>query len=68
MRNRCKIQLPEIEYVKIAQRGLDIDLRKKFQGMKFNYFYEELLKEESQRIKTSMETYFQEVNYEELQY
>ena len=30
MRNRCKIFLPESEYVKMAQRGLDIELRKKF--------------------------------------
>ena len=30
MRNRCKIHLLETEYVKMAQRGLDIELRKKF--------------------------------------
>ena len=30
MRNRYKIMLPEGEYVKMAQRGLDIELRKKF--------------------------------------
>ena len=56
MRNRCKIHLPEIKYVKMAQRGLDIKFRKKFQGMEFRDFYEltakvtkykELLKEES---------------------
>ena len=40
MRNRCKIHLLETEYVKMAQRGLDIELRKKFQGMEFRYFYE----------------------------
>ena len=66
MRNRCKIHLLKIEYVKIAQMGLDIELRKKFQGMEFRYFYElaakvteyeELLKEESQWRKTSMGTY-----------
>ena len=65
MRNKCKIHLLEIEYVKIAQRGLDIELRKKFQGMEFKDFYEldakvieyeELFKEESQRRKTSMGT------------
>ena len=33
MRNIRKIHLPEIEYVKISQRGLDMELRKKFQGM-----------------------------------
>ena len=56
MRNHCKIFLPEIEYVKIAQRGLDIELRKKFQGIEFRDFYElsakvaeyeELLREEN---------------------
>ena len=56
MRNKCKIHLPKIEYVKMAKRGLDIELRKKFQGMEFRDFYElatkvtkyeELLKEES---------------------
>ena len=40
MMNRCKIHLPEIECMKIAQRGLDIELRNKFQGMKFRDFYE----------------------------
>ena len=59
--------LPEGEYVKMAQRGLDIELRKKFQDMKFFDFYElaakvseyeELLREENQRKKASMGTYF----------
>ena len=59
----------------MAQRGLDIELRKKFHGMKFRDFYElavkvieyeELLKEENQWRKTSMGTYCQEVNYEEV--
>ena len=40
MRNRCKIHLLEIEYVKIARKRLDIELRKKFQGMEFRDFYE----------------------------
>ena len=71
MRNRCKIHLPETEDVKMAQRGLDIELRKKFKGMEFKYFYElaakvtkyeELLKEESYWRKKSMGTYYQEVN------
>ena len=76
MRNICKIRLPETEYVKISQRGLDIELRKKFQGMEFRDFYEfvanlteykDLLREESKRRKTSMGTYCQEVNYEEIE-
>ena len=40
MRKRCKIHLPEIEYLKMTQIGLDIELRKKFQGVKFRDFYE----------------------------
>ena len=70
MRNICKIHLPEIEYVKMAKRGLDIKLGKKFEGMEFRDFYEllakvteyELLKEESYKRKKSMGTYYQEVN------
>ena len=47
----------------MAQRGLDIELKKKFQGMEFRDFYElvskvieyeELFKEESYRKKKSM--------------
>ena len=73
MRNRCKIHLPKTKYVKISSRGLDIKLRKKFQGMKFRDFYElvakvteyeELLKEESYRRKKFMGTYCQEANQE----
>ena len=75
MGNRCKIHLLETKYVKIAQRGLDIKLRQKFQGMEFKDFYElaakvieyeELPRKESQRRKTPMGTYCQEVNYEEI--
>ena len=60
MRNRCKIHIPKTEYMKMDQRGLNIELRKKFQGMKFRDFYElaakvteyeELLKVESYRRK-----------------
>ena len=73
MRNICNIHLPEIKYVKMAQRGLDIELRKKFQGMEFRDFYElatkvieyeDLLKEESRLRKKSTRTYCQEVNQE----
>ena len=59
MRNKCKIHLPETEYVKMAQRGLDIDeLAARVTK------YEELLKEESYWRKKSMGTYYQEVNQE----
>ena len=59
--------------MKMAQRGLDIELRKKFQGMEFRDFYElaakvtkyeELLKEEIYRRKKSKGTYCQEVYQE----
>lgn len=40
MINRCKIHLHETEYVKMTQRVLDIELRKKFEGMEFRDFYE----------------------------
>ena len=57
----------------MAQRGLDVELRMKFQGMKFKDFYElptkvaeyeEMLKEESYQMKNSMGTYCQEMNQE----
>lgn len=40
MRSRRRVYLPESEYVKMAQRGLDFELKKKFQGMEFRDFYE----------------------------
>ncbi|KZV58259.1 hypothetical protein F511_01110 [Dorcoceras hygrometricum] len=43
MKNRCKVFLPEGEFVKMAQKGLDFELRKKFQGMDFK---EEIKKRE----------------------
>ena len=55
----------------MAQRGLDIELRKMFQGMEFRDFYElsakvaeyeEILREENQRRKAAIGTYFQEVH------
>ena len=59
--------------MKMAKSGLDIELRKKFQGVEFRYFYElvtkvteyeKLLKKESYRRKKSMGTHCQEVNQE----
>ncbi|XP_073019168.1 uncharacterized protein [Primulina eburnea] len=70
VRSRCRVFLPESEYVKMAQRGLDFELRKKFQGMEFLDFYElaakvseyeELLQEESHKRKSTVRSYFQEV-------
>ncbi|XP_073017837.1 uncharacterized protein [Primulina eburnea] len=45
VRSRCRVFLPESEYVKMAQQGLDFELRKKFQGMEFCDFYELAAKE-----------------------
>ena len=59
--------------MKMAQRGLDIEFREKFQGMDYRNFYElvakmieyeELLKEENYQRKKFMGTYCQEVNQE----
>ncbi|XP_073025118.1 uncharacterized protein [Primulina eburnea] len=70
IKNRCKVFLPETEFVKMAQKGLDFELRKKFQGMEFRDFfelatkvaeYEELLREESYKKKTALGSYYQEV-------
>ncbi|KZV53197.1 hypothetical protein F511_27563 [Dorcoceras hygrometricum] len=70
MKNRCKVFLPEGEFVKMAQKGLDFELRKKLQGMEFRDFfelcskvteYEELLKEESYKKKTTLGSYYQDI-------
>ncbi|GKV12837.1 hypothetical protein SLEP1_g23931 [Rubroshorea leprosula] len=66
---KCHVALPEQEFVKLAQNGLDIELRKKFEGMEFRDFfelsykvarYENLLREESQRKAASQGTYYQD--------
>lgn len=35
-KHKCKTNYLESEYIKLAQRGLKMELRKKFQGMLFN--------------------------------
>ncbi|GKU85792.1 hypothetical protein SLEP1_g414 [Rubroshorea leprosula] len=68
-RMKCHVALPEQEFVKLAQNGLDIELQKKFEGMEFRDFfelsykvarYENLLREESQRKAASQGTYYQD--------
>ncbi|GKV36311.1 hypothetical protein SLEP1_g44457 [Rubroshorea leprosula] len=68
-RMKCHVALPEQEFVKLAKNGLDIELRKKFEGMEFRDFfelsykvarYENLLREESQRKATLQGTYYQD--------
>ncbi|OMO51345.1 Retrotransposon gag protein [Corchorus capsularis] len=73
LRNRCRIALPEQEFVRLAQNGLDLELRKKFEGMEFRDYYEmstkvaryeRLLHEELERRSSSYGTYYHEPNYE----
>ncbi|GKV02584.1 hypothetical protein SLEP1_g15006 [Rubroshorea leprosula] len=72
-RLKCRVALPEEEFVKLAQNGLDIELRKKFEGMKFRDFYElsykvaryeNLLKEDVQKKAASHGTYYSDPNFD----
>ncbi|GLU07026.1 hypothetical protein SLE2022_240060 [Rubroshorea leprosula] len=72
-RLKCRVALPEQEFVKLAQNGLDIELRKKFEGMEFRDFfelsykvarYENLLKEDTQRKSASHGTYYGDANFD----
>ncbi|GKV48260.1 hypothetical protein SLEP1_g55084 [Rubroshorea leprosula] len=72
-RLKCRVALPELEFVKLAQNGLDIELRKKFEGMKFRDFYElsykvaryeNLLKEDVQKKVASHGTYYSDPNFD----
>ena len=54
-RNKCRIVLPELEFVRLAQNGLEFRLRKKFDSTEFQDLveltykvsrYESLLEEE----------------------
>ncbi|KZV57405.1 hypothetical protein F511_35155 [Dorcoceras hygrometricum] len=70
MKNRCKVLLQKGELVKMAQKRLDFELRKKFQWMEFKDFfeicskvaeYEDFLKEESYKKKTMLSSYYQDI-------
>ncbi|GKV46004.1 hypothetical protein SLEP1_g53027 [Rubroshorea leprosula] len=72
-RLKCRVALPEQEFVKLAQNGLDIELRKKFEGMEFRDFfelsykvarYENLLREDTQRKSASHGTYYGDANFD----
>ncbi|KAM1607582.1 hypothetical protein ACFX1Z_028148 [Malus domestica] len=39
-RNWCRVPLPEVEFVRLALNGLDIEYKKKFLGAKFRDMYE----------------------------
>ncbi|BFG30709.1 hypothetical protein CerSpe_169830 [Prunus speciosa] len=70
-RARCTINMPEHEFAKLAQGGLLLDLRKKFEGIEFRDIYdlllrvdryESLLKEEQQKNRpTSRPTFYRDL-------
>ncbi|CAL9010231.1 unnamed protein product, partial [Prunus brigantina] len=66
-RNWCRTNLPEREFVKMAEEGLEFEYRKKFQGIEFRDMhdlinkvdrYASLLKEEMQKRTASKVTYY----------
>ncbi|CAL9021211.1 unnamed protein product, partial [Prunus brigantina] len=66
-RNWCRTSLPEREFVKMAEEGLEFEYRKKFQGIEFRDMhdlinkverYASLLKEEMQKKTASKGTYY----------
>ncbi|BFG25202.1 hypothetical protein CerSpe_114760 [Prunus speciosa] len=66
-RNWCHTNLPEREFVKMAEEGLEFEYRKKFQGIEFRDMhdltskvdrYASLLKEEVQKKTASKGTYY----------
>ncbi|KAH7834295.1 hypothetical protein Vadar_014649 [Vaccinium darrowii] len=72
-RNKCKLQLPEVEFVRIAQDGLSRELRKKFDCTEFKDLvdltykasrYESLLEEDVDRNNSSYSTYYRDPTYE----
>ncbi|GKU93204.1 hypothetical protein SLEP1_g6813 [Rubroshorea leprosula] len=72
-RLKCRVALLEQEFVKLAQNGLDIEFRWKFEGMEFRYFYElsykvaqykNLLKEDVQKKAASHGTYYSDRNFD----
>ena len=40
LKNRCHVYMPEIEIIRLAQNGLDYELRKKFEGMMYRDLFE----------------------------
>ncbi|KAF3431907.1 hypothetical protein FNV43_RR26643 [Rhamnella rubrinervis] len=70
-RNRCHLDVPEREFVKLAMSGLSYRLKKKFVGMEFGDLfelatratrYEDILNEEYQRKNSSKGTYYKDSN------
>ena len=72
-RNKCRVILPEPEFVELAQNGLEFRLRKKFDSTEFRDLveltykvsrYEALLEEDEDRSNASYKTYYRDPNYE----
>ncbi|CAL8119939.1 unnamed protein product [Prunus armeniaca] len=64
LKMKCRIPMEERHFIQMAQAALKISLRKRFDGMLFGDLadktskYEELLREEQQRINSSKGTYY----------
>ncbi|KAH7855667.1 hypothetical protein Vadar_027466 [Vaccinium darrowii] len=72
-RFKCRVSLPEKEYVRLVLNGLNFKLKKKFNGVEFRDLfelsakaarYENILKEEANRRSASKGTYYPDPNYE----
>ncbi|XP_059639027.1 uncharacterized protein LOC132281329 [Cornus florida] len=70
---KCRVSLPEPEYIKLALNGLDIEHRKRFDRVEFQdlfdladktTWYEEILKKEKEKKNSSKGTYYKDPNYE----
>ncbi|XP_059654675.1 uncharacterized protein LOC132301442 [Cornus florida] len=69
---KCRVSLPEPEYIKLALNGLDIKHRKRFDRVEFQdlfdladraSLYEEILKEKKEGKNSSKGTYYKDPNY-----
>ena len=67
VKTRYHVYMPEIKVIRLAQNGLDFELRKKFDGMMFRDLFElssratsceAILREEQQRNAASLGTYY----------
>ncbi|XP_059638807.1 uncharacterized protein LOC132281087 [Cornus florida] len=70
---KCRVSLPEPEYIKLALNGPDIEHRKRFDGVEFQDLfnlanmdsrYEKILKEEKERKNSFKGTWYKDPNYE----
>ncbi|XP_058202578.1 uncharacterized protein LOC131317013 [Rhododendron vialii] len=71
-RFKCKVSLPEREYVRLALNGLGFELKKKFYETEFRDLielsakatrYERILKQEQDYMAASKGTYYRDPNY-----